>query len=114
MKSKGKLKSIASFHVTLTLYLEKIMSKCISSRWKIGSRAVKKKATHMYSGFIELDMSTVTTVKPLLSGPPIKRTPSIKRTLSRVPKLTSYISLYNEPDKFRPIQRTPLLSGCGH
>ena len=37
------------------------------------------------------------TVKPLLSGPPIKRTPSIKRTLSRVPKLTSYISLYNEP-----------------
>ena len=37
------------------------------------------------------------TVKPLLSGPPIKRTPSMKRTLSRVPKLTSYISLYNEP-----------------
>ena len=35
------------------------------------------------------------TVKPLLSGPPIKQTPSIKRTLSRVPKLTSYISLYN-------------------
>ena len=26
------------------------------------------------------------TVKPLSSGPPIKRTPSIKRTLSRVPK----------------------------
>ena len=36
-------------------------------------------------------------VKPLLSGPPIKRTPSIKRTLSRVPKLTSYIFLYKEP-----------------
>ena len=45
------------------------------------------------------------TVKPLSSGPPIKRTPSIKRTLSRVPKLTSYISL---------IQRTPLLGGRGH
>ena len=28
---------------------------------------------------------------------PIKRTPSIKWTLSRVPKLTSCISLYNEP-----------------
>ena len=27
----------------------------------------------------------------------IKRTPFIKRTISRVPKLTSYISLYNEP-----------------
>ena len=27
----------------------------------------------------------------------IKRTPSIKRTLSRVPKLTSYVFLYNEP-----------------
>ena len=27
----------------------------------------------------------------------IKRTPCIKRTLSRVPKLTSYITLYNEP-----------------
>ena len=34
---------------------------------------------------------TTNTVKPLLTGPPIKR------TLSRVPKLTSYISLYNEP-----------------
>ena len=38
-----------------------------------------------------------TTVKPLLSGPPIKWTPSIKQTLSRVLKLTSYISVYNEP-----------------
>ena len=37
------------------------------------------------------------TVKPLLSGPPIKRTPSIKWTLSQVLKLTSYISLYNDP-----------------
>ena len=37
------------------------------------------------------------TVKPLLSGPPIKRSPSIKRTLSRVPKRTSDISLHNEP-----------------
>ena len=37
------------------------------------------------------------TVKPLLIGPPIKRTPSIKQTLSQVPKLTFYISLYNEP-----------------
>ena len=36
-------------------------------------------------------------MKPLLSGPPIKRTPSIKRTLSRVPKRTSDISLYNKP-----------------
>ena len=36
------------------------------------------------------------TVKRLLSGPPVKGTPSIKRTLGRVPKLTSYISLYNE------------------
>ena len=32
-----------------------------------------------------------------LSGRPIKRTPSIKPALSRVPKLTSSISLYNEP-----------------
>ena len=37
------------------------------------------------------------TVKPLLSGPSIKRTPSTKRTLSQVAKLTSYIFLYNEP-----------------
>ena len=34
------------------------------------------------------------TMKPLLSGPPNKRTPSIKRTLSWVPKRTSDISLY--------------------
>ena len=39
----------------------------------------------------------VNTVKLLWSVPLIKGTPSIKRTLSRVPKLTSYISLYNEP-----------------
>ena len=47
-------------------------------------------------------------MKPLLSGPPIKRTPSIKRTLSRVPKLMSHISLYH----YEPacIQRTPLLN----
>ena len=37
------------------------------------------------------------TVKPLLSGLPIKQTPFIKRTLSWVPKLTSYFFLYNEP-----------------
>ena len=36
------------------------------------------------------------TVKPLLSGPSIEQTPSIKRALSQVPKLTSYISFYNE------------------
>ena len=29
--------------------------------------------------------------------PPIKQTPSIKWTLSRDPKLTSYIFLYDEP-----------------
>ena len=40
---------------------------------------------------------------------PIKWTHSIKRTLRRIPKLTSYISLYNELPG--PIQRTPLLSG---
>ena len=39
-------------------------------------------------------------LKPLLRGPPIER------TLSRVPKLTSYIT--------NPIRRTPLLSGRGH
>ena len=37
------------------------------------------------------------TVKPLLSGTAIKRTPSIKRTLSRVPKLTSYIPIITNP-----------------
>ena len=42
------------------------------------------------------------TVKPLLSGTSIKRTPS------RVPKLTSHISLYNEPLLSRH------LSGRGH
>ena len=50
------------------------------------------------------------TMKPLLSGPPIKRTPSIKRTLSRVPKRTSDISLYNEPLFSGHLQK-PLLSG---
>ena len=47
-----------------------------------------------------------TTLKPLLSGPPIKRAPSIKRTLSRVPKLKSY-KLYLA--KFDCLN--PLLSG---
>ena len=32
-----------------------------------------------------------TTVKPVLSGPPIKRTPFIKRTLAWVPKFSSNI-----------------------
>ena len=42
-------------------------------------------------------LAVCNTVKPLLGGPPIKRTPSVKRTLSRVTKLTSHISHYNEP-----------------
>ena len=37
------------------------------------------------------------TVKPLLSGLPIKWTPSIKWTLRWVPKRMSDISLYDEP-----------------
>ena len=36
-------------------------------------------------------------MKTLLSGPPIKRTPSIKQTQSQVPKSTSFSFLYNEP-----------------
>ena len=62
---------------------------------------------HLFSILIINDVSyhsekphkviTRNTVKPLLSGPPIKRTPSIKRILCRVPNLMSYISLYNEP-----------------
>ena len=38
-----------------------------------------------------------TKVKPLLSRPPIKWTPSVKQVLSLVPKQTSDVSLYNEP-----------------
>ena len=39
----------------------------------------------------------LSAVKPILSGPPIKRTPSIKQILNWVPKLMSHISLYNKP-----------------
>ena len=38
-----------------------------------------------------LGSTQISTVKPLLSGPPIKWTPSVKRTVSQVPKLMSYI-----------------------
>ena len=44
-----------------------------------------------------LQLFRCNTVKPLLGGPPMKRAPSIIQTLSRVLKLTSYISLYNKP-----------------
>ena len=50
----------------------------------------------LHHGILELHTNK-NTVKPLLSGPPIKWIPSIKRTLSWVPKRTSDISLYNEP-----------------
>ena len=33
-------------------------------------------------------LKKVSTVKPVLSGPPIKRTPFIKRTLAWVPKFS--------------------------
>ena len=39
----------------------------------------------------------LSAVKPILSGPPIKRTSSIKQILNWVPKLMSHISLYNKP-----------------
>ena len=51
----------------------------------------------------------VYTVKPVLSGHRIKRTPSIKRTVAEVPK---FISLFTLNETF--IKRTPLLSGRGH
>ena len=38
-------------------------------------------------------LPTLHTVKPLLGGPPIKRTPFIKHSLSLVPKLASCIYL---------------------
>ena len=46
---------------------------------------------------LSLSSGLIIIVKPLLSGSPIKRTPSIKRTLSQVPKWFSYVSRYNEP-----------------
>ena len=59
--------------------------------------AVRK--TGKRSGFV------IYSDRPLLSGPPVKRTLSIKRTLSRVPEINVlYICIYNEP----------LLSGRGY
>ena len=49
------------------------------------------------------------TVKPVLSGHRIKRTPSIKRTEAEVPK---FIPLSTLNETF--IKRTPLLSGHRH
>ena len=73
------------------------------SKFKSSSTLVNSQlAASCQLGFFILLCSTV---KPLLSGPPIKR------TLSRVPKRTSarYFPLWRTP-----IQRTPLLSGRGH
>ena len=53
----------------------------VLSRARQGGEAVPVPVTWPAPAFI--------TVKPLLSGPPIKRTPCIKRTLSRVLKRTS-------------------------
>ena len=47
-----------------------------------------------YCPYIGTQGVQTTTVKPLLRGPPIKRTPSIKRTLCRVPKLMSHTFLF--------------------
>ena len=58
--------------------------------------------------FIVLDI-LLNTVKPVLSGHRIKRTPSIKRTVAEVPK---FVSLFTLSETF--IKRTPLLSGRGH
>ena len=45
----------------------------------------------------EQQTNEVITVKPLLSGPPIKWTHPIKRMLSWVPKLVSYIIFSGDP-----------------
>ena len=73
------------------------------SKFKSSSTLVNSQlAASCQLGFFILLCSTV---KPLLSGPPIKQ------TLSRVPKRTSawYFPLWRTP-----IQRRPLLSGRGH
>ena len=49
------------------------------------------------------------TVKPVLSGHRIMRTPSIKRTVAKSPNL---FLLFTLNETF--IKRTPLLSGRGH
>ena len=49
---------------------------------------LKIRGSDAYPGRVQ-SVCEWSTVKPLLSAPPVKYTPSIKRTLSRVPKLTS-------------------------
>ena len=60
-----------------------------------------------YEGKIQ---NNIITVKPVLSGPvSIKWTPSIKRSVEKVPKI--YPLNYSKCDVFK---RSPLLSGRGH
>ena len=72
------------------------------SFWTLCKGIINSCTLHMtwWREWCELRVESIirsNTVKRLLSGSPIKRTPFIKRTLNRVPKLTSFISLYNEP-----------------
>ena len=62
------------------------------SRWCLAKLIFTQYDQHCSILFAEFNLSRAEnfhpyTVKPLLSGPPIKLTPSINRTLSRVPKL---------------------------
>ena len=65
---------------------------------------VQNKVATLRENKLPYPLLVANTVKPLSRGPPIERTPSIKRTLILVPKRTSDISFYNEP---LAIQRTP-------
>ena len=84
--------------VNTNFWLDKTTQKSLESSWRELRQLLKNKFARWPVRLATYtDFAAKRTVKPLLSGPPRKRTSSIKRTLSRVPKLTSYISLYNEP-----------------
>ena len=89
-----EVKEVFFFYPDVTLYCLKLL--LFSLIWVV-SGPIKRNYPPgwiCYSAIFYICVSLSdgsNTVKPLLSGPPIKRTPS------RVPKLTSYISLYNQP-----------------
>ena len=62
----------------------------VTSMLQIRRVKVNKKYTFLGSQCISTKvLIKKTTVKPLLSGPPIKRAPSIKQTLGKVPKVSA-------------------------
>ena len=79
------------WQMTYTHKLPKLCSATLMAHQSQGHRPICLFLTQVDEDVVSKTLQDLYTVKPVLSGHRIKRTPSIKRTVTEVPKFISLI-----------------------